>query len=481
MPISCQRNKYKETDINKEIVLCFNHYNPKPYKTPGLGISHIDMPKVSYINNRGNLINYTPKIDFDTLVLNCPKEYKEIALSYCDFEHIYYSIKQGDTIIISMDSLDYPLLNSKYHPQNDQIYNINHKLRTGRTHSRLEAKTCLGSDWIWIAQNIDFARAQNIEGWTKDYCPLDSLQTMFDNYQKAYMDTINILKQLQRISSEIYDRHNYLLQLKRYEAQRILNKDSTYYRTMEQKISDKYTCYPSYYEFLDYYLWFFSYHIKAIIEPQGSYYDWRQTFDELSTKPFQPKSMQILLQRCINEIGENFSAEDLNIYLNKYVKITGDSILYNKIVEQYNLSADANQLLLKDIQDNQINFQQLLKKHKGKVIYIDFWASWCVPCRKEMKPATELRKLYKGKDVVFVYLAYNDTESSWEKAAREEELSTIETNYFILNSKNSKILKNLNLELIPRYIIIDRNGSLVEMNAPRPSDKNIKTTLNKYL
>ena len=107
--------------------------------------------------------------------------------------------------------------------------------------------------------------------------------------------------------------------------------------------------------------------------------------------------MQILLQRCINEIGENFSAEDLNTYLNKYVKITGDSILYSKFVEQYNLSADANQLLLKDIQGNIINFQQLLKKHKGKVIYIDFWASWCVPCRKEMEPAERIKETIRGK------------------------------------------------------------------------------------
>ena len=98
-----------------------------------------------------------------------------------------------------------------------------------------------------------------------------------------------------------------------------------------------------------------------------------------------------------------------------------------------------------------------------------------------MEPATELRKLYQGKDVAFVYLAYNDTESSWEKAVREENLSTIETNYLILNSKNSKILENINLRLIPRYIIIDKNGKLVEMNAPRPSDKQIKATLNKYL
>ncbi|EKU87664.1 TlpA family protein disulfide reductase [Bacteroides oleiciplenus] len=478
--VSCQQQETSKEKISKEIVLCFDHYNPKHYKTPA-GAFHIEIPKVSYIDSMNILIKHVPQEGFDTISINCPEAFREVAFSYRNFEYIYYPLMQGDTITISMDSLDYPLLYSKHHKKRDRIYNMNHQLRKGHTHLGLEAKTCLGDTWVIIAQNIDYIRKHKMNRFLKDYCPLDSLHAMFENYKIAYIDTVNLFKQQQLISDEIYDRYNYLLRLKGYEAQRMLNKDSTYYRKMEQEISDKYACYPSYHEFLDYYLWFFNYHIKRTIESQGSHYDWRQTFAELSTKAFQPKSMQILLQRCINEIGENFSAEDLNIYLNKYVKITGDSILYSKIVEQYNLSADASQLLLKDIQGNRVNFQELLEKHKGKVIYIDFWASWCVPCRKEMEPASELRKQYEGKDVVFVYLAYNDTENSWEKAVREEKLSTIETSYFILNSKNSKMLENIDLRLIPRYIIIDKNGKLVEMNAPRPSDKRIKTTLNKYL
>lgn len=480
LSISCQNQEMKSKETNREVVLCFDHYDPKPYRTPA-GVFHMEIPKVSYIDSTGVFIEYTPREGLDTITIACPEAFREMALSYRNFEYIYYPLMQGDTVTISMDSLDYPVLSSKHHPERDRIYNMNHKLRKGHTHLGLEAKTCLGSSFVHIAKNFDYMRAHKMDNLLKDYCPLDSLHAMFDDYQKAYMDTINLFKQQHFISDEIYDRYNYLLQLKRQEAQRMLNKDSTYYRTMEQEISDKYTSYPSYHEFLNYYLWFFNYHIKRIIESQGSHYDWRQSFDELSTKPFEPNSMQILLQRCIKEIGENFSAEVLNIYLKKYVKMTGDSILYNKIVEQYNLSADANQLLLKDIQGSTISFQQLLEKHKGKVIYIDFWASWCAPCRKEMEPASELRKQYQGKDVVFVYLAYNDTESSWKKAVREEKLSTVETNYIILNSKNSKVLENIKLRLIPRYIIVNKDGKLIEMNAPRPSDKRIKSTLNKYL
>lgn len=222
-------------------------------------------------------------------------------------------------------------------------------------------------------------------------------------------------------------------------------------------------------------------HIPTIRKSQGGSNDWRQTFDELSPKTFQPKSKQILLERCIKEIGENFSAQDVNSYLDKYIHITQDTLLPNKIRDQYNLSADANQLLLKDIHGKPTNLNILLKKNRGKVIYVDFWASWCVPCREEMPPSAKLRELYKGKDVVFVYLAFKDQESSWKKAVEQEGLSEVPDNFLITNPKNSKILEKLKLELIPRYIIFDKQGNIVEVNAPRPSDQQAATTIDKYL
>ena len=115
------------------------------------------------------------------------------------------------------------------------------------------------------------------------------------------------------------------------------------------------------------------------------------------------------------------------------------------------------------------------------MIYVDFWASWCVPCREEMAPSAKLREQYKGKDVLFLYLAYKDTESSWKKAVEQEGMSGISSNFFITNSKNSRVLEKIKLELIPRYLIFDKQGNLVEMNAPRPSDKGITKTIDKYL
>jgi thiol-disulfide isomerase/thioredoxin len=213
---------------------------------------------------------------------------------------------------------------------------------------------------------------------------------------------------------------------------------------------------------------------------QGSYNNDLQLFDELSLKMFPPLSKRLLLKNCMLGINEHFSAADINKYLDKYVAATNDSILYKETIEKYNLSADADQLLLQDIQGNAFSLQQLLTKYKGKVLYIDFWASWCAPCRAEMPPASKLRKQLADKDVVFVYMAWNDSEEAWAKAAKNEGLAELPTSYFIRNSKNSKFLRQIELELIPRYIILDKEGKLVEMNAPRPSSEAIVGTLAKY-
>ena len=234
---SCQQHHVATQKDEKNIVVCFDHYHPKPYKTPG-GIKHTLMPKALYTDNTEILKEYMPEADFDTITLQSSEDFKELALNYRDFEFIYYPLIQGDTVTVSMDSLDYPILSSKHHLERNRIYNMNYELRKGRTHSGLEAKTCLGSDWVRIAQSIDVIRANNWTSLIMDYCPLDSLHSMFNSYKAAYTDTINLFKKQQIISDKAYNHYQQLLELKDYESQRMLNEDTTFYRQMEAGISD---------------------------------------------------------------------------------------------------------------------------------------------------------------------------------------------------------------------------------------------------
>ena len=324
--------------------------------------------------------------------------------------------------------------------------------------------------------------SSDLQGWNlaKDYYPIDSLELMHSDYKKAYVDSLKLYKELHLIGDEVYTEMNRFLSLKDIESQLTFNNDSTYYHNLELQLSDGYLRFPSYSEFIGRYLHYFNLHIPTIKEAQGGYSDWRNSFDEISSKDLESGTKQMMLGNCITEISKYFSADVINSYLEKYLEITKDTLFYNSIMRQYNLNLESDQLLLKDISGNKMTLKQVLENLKGKVIYIDFWASWCAPCRAEMKPSIELRDNFKDKDVVFLYLAYNDTDNNWKRAIEEEGLSKIKTNYFILNSKNSILLESIGLELIPRYIIIDKDGKIVELNAPRPSN-NAKNTINKYL
>ena len=478
---SCQQVKpVDDEEQQKKVVLCFNNYNPEPYRTPS-GSRHIPIPKLLYTDSLGIINEFTPAtVGMDTLVLFTKDEFQEFALSYRDFEFIYYPLMASDTILVSMDSLDYPILNSKHHPEYDRIYNINYELRKGNTFQGLEAKTCLGGSWVNIAQNIDLVRKNN---WPqiKDYCPLDSLHNMFDNYKQAYRDTMEIFRVEEVIIPTVYDHYQYLLDLKKYESLRFLNEDSTIISKMETHISDKYLKYPSYQEYLSYYIWFVNENIPSIRFEQGGYRDWRITFDEIASSQLPSGSKKMLLNQCLEAIGDGFSAKDLSSYISKYIEITKDSLLPNKLNEQYNLSADANSLLLKDIHGNNTDFDLFLRENRGKIIYVDFWASWCMPCKDEMPHSLKLRKQYADKDVVFVYLAFGDEESKWKEAVKNEGLSDVDNNFFITNSKNSNYLQEIKLRLIPRFIILDKEAKIVALNAPRPSDPEVVNVLNYYL
>ena len=296
-----------------------------------------------------------------------------------------------------------------------------------------------------------------------------------------FRSSIEQFKKEKLITEELYNHLNNILYLKEIEADRELKKDTTLYHQLEIGINDKYIHYASYHEYLNHYLWNFNHHVKDITHIQGSYNDWKQTFDELSRKNFQLKSLQLLLANCIRNIGENFNVNELNEYLEKYITITKDSTLHHELYCEYNLSANANQLLLEDNLNKRSNFEELLKELKGKVIYIDFWASWCASCKAEMEPSAKLRHEFKDKDIAFVYLAYNDKKDNWRASLEKQKLSNQPYSFFILNSKNSKLLQELKVNLIPRFIIIDKQGNIVNANAPRPGSTDIVNILKQYL
>lgn len=114
-------------------------------------------------------------------------------------------------------------------------------------------------------------------------------------------------------------------------------------------------------------------------------------------------------------------------------------------------------------------FTELRKKHKGKVIYIDIWAAWCGPCRSEIPHSIQIQNQFKNKPVAFVNLCMSSEKSDWQKIVNEAHFSG--DNYYFSKTQSQLYKERLKWKGFPTYMLIDKNGDIIERNAPRPSEK----------
>lgn len=170
-----------------------------------------------------------------------------------------------------------------------------------------------------------------------------------------------------------------------------------------------------------------------------------------------------------------FEKETKNEVLKKYFK--------NKypLLFEFNKDKNGKEVLLFDANKNKNTLKEIISNHKEKVVYVDFWASWCMPCRAAMPSSLKLHEEYKDKNVEFVYLSIDKNVENWQKASVKEKLSSLQNNFLAVNYPEASLYQELVLKTIPRYIIFDKKGNLVNSNAPSPDSPEIRIELDKYL
>ena len=184
------------------------------------------------------------------------------------------------------------------------------------------------------------------------------------------------------------------------------------------------------------------------------------------------------LRAIIQMIVQKYDRDTVIQYIDDYKAAYGSNKNLEDWMKRIGYGVQStDDLSLIDANNHKETFETLKKKHKGKVIYVDFWASWCGPCLAEMPYSDKLKK--EQKDVVFVYLALSDEEEPWKTAM--EKYNVKENSYFITNTESSTFLSKHKITSIPRYMVVDKKGEIINTDAPRPSSTEIKDLLKAEL
>lgn len=118
---------------------------------------------------------------------------------------------------------------------------------------------------------------------------------------------------------------------------------------------------------------------------------------------------------------------------------------------------------------------EILEKHKGKVVLIDLWASWCADCVKAMPEAQKLKE--KNPNVDFVYLSLDRKEDAWKNGIVKHNISGSE-NYWFADGWKNNFNNYIDLNWIPRYMVINQKGKIAKYYAISPQDPEIQKVID---
>ncbi|MEY3412149.1 MAG: hypothetical protein RIQ70_837 [Bacteroidota bacterium] len=100
-----------------------------------------------------------------------------------------------------------------------------------------------------------------------------------------------------------------------------------------------------------------------------------------------------------------------------------------------------------------------LSAYQGKVVYVEFWATWCGACMKRMKDVNKLKKQFEGnQNVVFIQVSTDKDKTRWENFMKERNPTGIQL--FSDNGKMSNVRVNYNVRYLPTIFLLDSKGDV---------------------
>lgn len=127
------------------------------------------------------------------------------------------------------------------------------------------------------------------------------------------------------------------------------------------------------------------------------------------------------------------------------------------------------------LEGTEITFKNILKANEGKTIVIDIWASWCPDCIKGIPSIEKMQEQFP--DVAYVFLSLDKTPEAWKEAIEKYKLKG--SHYYLNEKMSGEFGKSIDLDWIPRYIIVNKEGKIVDYKSIAADDKTFLFILKK--
>lgn len=472
---SCKGKKAAFVPLQRSIVILFESVRSYDSIKVSKGNFLINQAQIGYITKDYQeeiiALDYTERSD--TAIIECNDNQVVIGIRYFSAEWLYFLFNNGDTIHVKYTD-GFPvcsLSNRQCLP-----YDINYQTLKRKYFKQAEPL------------NLYYQLLSNHNG-SNGYKSF--FQSKYDDYilEKCFLDSIF---QARQISIENYTFYKANLRfallslsngihnagIKIDENLFIINKADLQNENMLQS--------NNYQWFLKDYVINILHYGKLFATQDGRASDSRIVYDSIQKSTLFPaKIRSFLLLNYLQEICKRGNTRDTRDYFHKFENDISDSSLVDFIANKYMINepivkVNHEDLILVSGTDNKTTLKKLLETQKGKVIVIDFWASWCAPCRRLIPQYKSLINEFSDQDVVFVFISIDKAKDDWLKASEKDKINTHRFNYLILATENS-FTETIQLKTIPRSIIFDKNGILVCKDAPHPGTNQLSEMILGFL
>lgn len=124
-----------------------------------------------------------------------------------------------------------------------------------------------------------------------------------------------------------------------------------------------------------------------------------------------------------------------------------------------------------------ISLSDILDDYKGKKVLVDFWASWCRDCLIALPKYNQLRKKTKKANVAYLFLSVDKEDAKWKSAISRFRIKG--DHYRFVQGWKNPFSNYVDLDWIPRYIILDEEGKIIEPKSIHIDDRSLFETLTE--